>query len=279
MTNRASEQPDPQSREVYSGADSSAFLRLVASRTAEKQAAFFLPHLRPGMELLDCGCGLGTITVGLARAVAPGRVVGIDLDADQIARAQQYAADQKVSNLRFETASIYELPFPDGSIDAIFSHAVFTHLGDPMAALADLYRVLRPGGVVGIRNSDIDGHLLTPADPLLMRFWQILGRLFERNGGNPYLGKQQRALLRQAGFVNVQASASYDCYGTEETTRLWAAIPAGYLLEEKSVKQFSEYGLAEPFELESMSKAWQKWGENPDALFAHSFGEAVGWKA
>jgi ubiquinone/menaquinone biosynthesis C-methylase UbiE len=279
MTNRASKQPDEQPREVYSGADSSAVLRLVASRTADKQAAFFLPHLRSGMELLDCGCGLGSITVGLARVVTPGRVVGIDLDAYQIARAQQYTADEKVSNLRFETANIYELPFADDSFDAVFSNAVFTHLGDPMAALREIYRVLRPGGVVGIRNVDFDGHLLTPADPLLMRFWQLLGAQFERNGGNAYLGKQQRALLRQAGFVQVQASASYDCYGTEQTSRFWAGMIAGYILEEKSVKQFREYGLAERSELERMSEAWQAWGEKPDALFADAYGEAVGWKA
>jgi ubiquinone/menaquinone biosynthesis C-methylase UbiE len=279
MPNLASEQADSPSREVYSGADSGAVLRLVASRTADKQAAFLLPHLRPGMELLDCGCGLGSITVGLARVVAPGQVVGIDKDASQIERTQKYAFDQNIPNLRFETANLYALPFPEGSFDVVFSHAVLTHLGDPLTALREIYRVLKPGGVVGIRNADFDGHLLTPADPLLLHFWQILGMQFERNGGSPYLGKQQRALLRQAGFRNVQASASYDCYGTAEATRHWAGVMAGYLREDKSVKQFVEYGLAERPELERMSQAWLAWGEHPEALFADAYGEAVGWKA
>jgi hypothetical protein len=132
--------------------------------------------------------------------------------------------------------------------------------------------------MVGIRNSEFDGHIITPADPLLLRSLKSLASQFERNRGNPHFGKQQRAFLRQAGFVNVQASASYDCYGTAETTRHWAAVMANYLREAKSIKQFVEYGLADRHEVESMSNAWEKWGENPDALFADSFGEAVGWK-
>ena len=68
--------------------DSTMTLRQHASRTAEKHAGWFVPYLRPGMTLLDCGCASGSITVGLAEAVAPGHVTGIDISEVEIGRAE-----------------------------------------------------------------------------------------------------------------------------------------------------------------------------------------------
>ena len=94
MNHTTSQSPDSHSdqSEVYSHADSAAATGLFARRTALSQAAFFLPHLRPGMSLVDCGCGPGTITVNLAEIVVPDQVVGIDIDAGAIESAQALAA-------------------------------------------------------------------------------------------------------------------------------------------------------------------------------------------
>jgi ubiquinone/menaquinone biosynthesis C-methylase UbiE len=279
MTNLASGQPERRLGEAYCGTGSQAAPRHLANRSADQHAAFLFPHLRPGMELLDCGCGPGSITVGLARVVAPGRVVGIDKDASQVEAANVRLADQQVLHLRFETADIYALPFPDASFDAIYSNAVLVYLNDPLAALHELYRVLKPGGVIGIRNPAAEGRLFTADDPLLHHFWQIFRELNRDKGGIPGLGKQQRALLRQAGFVNPQASATYDCYGTAETTRYWGGFMAEFLREDDVIQQFVTQGLAERPELERMSQAWRVWGEQPDVMFMDAFCEAVGWKA
>src|SRR4051795_8294283 len=72
----------------------------LARRTAATCAAFFLPYLRPGMRLLDCGCGVGSSTVALAEAVAPGEVVGIDPQPEQVARARALAVERNVGNVR-----------------------------------------------------------------------------------------------------------------------------------------------------------------------------------
>src|SRR5215467_7322601 len=74
---------------------------IMASRTAEHVAGFLLPHLGAGIRLLDCGCGPGSISVGLARVVAPGEVVGIDIEATQVEAAQKRAHELGVSNARF----------------------------------------------------------------------------------------------------------------------------------------------------------------------------------
>src|SRR5262245_59048725 len=113
----------------------------LARRTAAVQAAFFLPNLRPGMRVLDVGCGPGTITLGLAEAVAPGEVAGVDVREDRLALARAAATERKVPNTRFEIGDVYALPFPDAAFDAVLVHAVLEHLPDPGRALAAVRRV------------------------------------------------------------------------------------------------------------------------------------------
>ena len=75
-------------REQYTMGYGPAATAIMAQRTAESHAAFFLPHLEPGMSLLDCGCGPGTITLGFADLVAPGEVVGTEIEEAHVALAR-----------------------------------------------------------------------------------------------------------------------------------------------------------------------------------------------
>ena len=119
-------------KESYSQRANAAFESELALRTAAKEAAFFLSHLRPGMRLLDLGSGPGSITLGLAEKVSPGEVVGVDLQPSQVEKAQALSAARGVKNVRFEVADVYRLPFPDGSFDAVVAHVVLMHLSKPM---------------------------------------------------------------------------------------------------------------------------------------------------
>ncbi len=119
-------------QERYTLGYESEVMQYIQSRTAEKEAKFFLPQLRSGMSLLDCGCGPGTITAGLARAVSTCSVVGIDMDEGQIGLAQSDSTSRGITNVRFETDSVFELPYPDNSFDAVFAHALLHYLSpDP----------------------------------------------------------------------------------------------------------------------------------------------------
>ena len=89
-------------------------------RTAAREAGFLLPHLSAGMRLLDCGCGPGSITVGMAEAVAPGQVVGIDIEPNEYRLTWSQAAERTCTNLRFAVADVYRLPFADNVFDATF---------------------------------------------------------------------------------------------------------------------------------------------------------------
>src|SRR6266851_1149227 len=135
---------------------------------AKRCASFVLPHLRPGMRLLDCGCGPGTVTSELAKAIAPGEAVGIDLEASQIDIARHHALELGMTNLKFDVADLLKLPYPDESFDAVFTHEVLVHLAFPIVALGEIYRVLRSGGMIAIREPIMDKAIFSPEDPLLV---------------------------------------------------------------------------------------------------------------
>src|SRR6202021_2279019 len=102
---------------TYTHGHHEAVLRSHTWRTAENSAAYLLPHLRPGLSLLDIGCGPGTITADLARLVAPGGVVGVDAPAEVVAQAEAHATSCGVTNARFEVGDLFALAYGEGTFD------------------------------------------------------------------------------------------------------------------------------------------------------------------
>jgi SAM-dependent methyltransferase len=271
-------QPSPEPREQYTHGHGPVITRILGQRTAASHAAFFTPYLRSGMRLLDCGCGPGSITLGLAQCVAPGEVVGVDMAENQLEQARAAATEQGVSNARFETANVYALPFPDGSFDAVFSHAVVEHLREPIVALKEMYRVLKPGGVLGLRNADRAGELFWPPNPTLIGLHETWNRLLQHNGSDPFIGRRLRSLLNEIGLECVEASAAYECHGTTDSVQLASASAAGYF-SGTFADQVMALGWLDSAEVERIREAWKAWGEDPDAFWARTWCEAVGWKA
>lgn len=173
--------------EFYSISDATAQEAYVGTRRARDWVPFFLPHLRPGMRLLDCGCGVGSITRDLAELVAPGEVVGIDLDGGQLDGARAEAARGGLTNVRFEVASIYDLPFPAGSFDAVLAHTLIFHLSEPLRAIRTLRRMLAPGGVACVSDDDWGTAVSSPAGGAWERALAVLTRVVEHNGASPLL--------------------------------------------------------------------------------------------
>src|SRR6266536_1217446 len=89
-------------------AEHRAFL---SSRTDTREAVFFLPFLKPGMRLLDCGCGMGALTASLAEWLAPGEVIGIDREPSQVDAARTWAGEKGIQNVRFEIGNIYDIAY------------------------------------------------------------------------------------------------------------------------------------------------------------------------
>ena len=268
---------DPR-REVYTHGYSPQVAAYMGARTASRQATFMLPHLRVGMRLLDCGCGPGSITVDLAAAIAPGQAEGIDIEASQIAAARAHAIERGLANVHFQVGTIYELPFPTGSFDAVYANTVIQHLRDPLRALREMRRVLVPGGIIGLRDDDWGTFLLEPSTPLL-RLWPSLNvKVWAHNGGDPCLGRKHRRLLKQAGFVRTQGSSSAESYGSVEATSGITAVMVEHHRAPAFVQVVLEEGWADHSELEAMYSEVLSWGERDDAFLSLTFCETIGWK-
>lgn len=264
-------------RAAYERWVGSAHLDAHARRTARRNAAFFLPFLRPGMSVLDAGCGPGSITLGLAEAVAPGPVTGVDISSASLERARALAAARGTANVVFEQHHLRALPYAHGTFDAVFGHAVMQHLDDPEAVLAELYRVLKPGGVIGLGDADFDGAIYWPEGELLERSMDVVAGL-RAGAGDARVGKRLRGLLAGAGFVQVSAGVRAGADGDARSVAATGAYWANYLEQEPLTAYAEALGLATRSELVEMSAAWRRWSTHPGAFWGRFWCEAVGFK-
>ena len=251
---------------TYTHGHHESVLRSHRWRTVENSAAYLLPHLAPGLSLLDVGCGPGTITVDFARRLAPGRVVGIDAAADVIAQAE---------GAEFATGDVYDLAFDDGTFDVVHAHQVLQHLADPVAALREMRRVCKLGGVVAVRDSDYGSFAWYPEIPALERWRALYFRVAIANSGEPNAGRHLLAWAHEAGFTDVQATSSTWCFATPEDRAWWGGTWADRVTDSAIAQQARAEGFASEAELREIADAWRAWAVDPDAWYSVQHGEVI----
>jgi ubiquinone/menaquinone biosynthesis C-methylase UbiE len=234
-----------------------------AGRRIATSAAFYLPHLQPGMALLDCGCGPGAITIDFAEALAPTEVIGVDVDDRALDRARKAGAERGVSNVRFEHGDIYRLNFADASFDAVWTASTMQWLRRPRKAIAEIRRVLKPGGVYGSRDRATRGDLFGNSNPLVRLSWRLHYRLNARNGLSPTLSGNLRALLLQAGFKNVLTAGSYENYGNQEGARFASGLYRSSLESESFGGRMVDLGWITADKRADRIDAWNAWAADP----------------
>ncbi len=258
----------------------SDFLDFFSDRHASTHAAFFTSHLKPGMRILDCGCGPGSITLDLAELVSPGQVVGLDIGTTQIEKARKLQNARNVVNVEFRLGDLNQLSFDDDTFDAVFSHGVIEYSRDPVHSFAEIRRVLKSNGVFGGRHGDWGGFLLATDNSYTRKAFALFVRLMRLNGGDPYFGRRQPSYLRKAGFSRMVCSASYDCWTPNpETARRVGRLMKAYFLSEEFVNPALQRGLVDHKTLDRIQSAFDDWGENPDVFAAEAWGEAVALKS
>jgi SAM-dependent methyltransferase len=259
--------------DTYTHGHHESVLRSHRWRTAANSAAYLLDRLEPGMRLLDVGCGPGTITVDLAARVAPGEVIGVDREPSVIDEAQRLLAPD--AQIEFRTGDVYGLDFPDASFDIVHAHQVLQHLTEPVAALVELRRVLRPGGILAVRDSDYGGFVWAPADPPLDRWMALYHDVCRQNGADADAGRHLLGWAQAAGFAEIEPSSSTWTFADPDTRSWWGSLWADRVTSSAFADQAVAYGLSTLAELEEIAAAWRAWAEHDDAFFAVLHAELI----
>lgn len=204
-------------------------------RTAENSTPYLLPTLQhlssnnPNLTLLDVGAGSGTITASLAKYIPPtGRITAVDLSPEIIARASEHAqtipgAAEKIT---FQApVSVYSLTdtFGENAFDVVHAHQVLCHLDSPVEALKEMLRVVKPGGVVAVREIDMRTWSMYPDTEVMRRWIRVQFASHEAAGGSNMAGPSLVAWAMKAGAKRgeIEASMGTWLYSTEEERRVW----------------------------------------------------------
>ncbi len=252
----------------------------MAQRTASRDLGFLLPHLSAGMAVLDCGCGPGSITIGLAEIVAPGEVVGLDIEPRQLEAARRLAAERAIPNIRFERGSVYELPFADATFDVAVAHFVLEHVSDPLRALREIRRVLRPGGIAAIKDPYYPAFTFRPQTTELRRFADLSEKVRTHNGASDAYAADLRAYLLEAGFERTEAKAGLETTaGGEEAARVLPMMLQNQVREPAFRETVLGQGWATEGELDAIAAAAPELAARDDLFGFVVFVSALGWVA
>ena len=254
------------------------YIEFLSRRDVGSHAAHLIPYLKPGLRVLDFGCGPGTITVDLAKIVGPGEVHGIDMEASQIAIARSSAEEGGHDNVTFHVGDATDLPFDNDFFDIAHCHSVLMFVPNTRALLTEVMRVLKPGGIISSRETIIDSSFLEPAFYRLDDLWELYSNFVRSDDGHPDMGKEMKDHILKAGFMDVRATASFNVYSTTEDIAFFYTFVEGWFLSDEIVDAAVEYGAGSHRQFDDVRRALRQWSEHPSAFGAIAYGEAIASK-
>lgn len=187
----------------YSAKESTRLTDQATTLTELLHADTFYPA---GSLVLEAGCGVGAQTVILAANSPRAAFTSIDISAESLAVARRRAQEARLTNVAFQQADIFGLPFGPAHFDHVFVCFVLEHLRNPAGALQALMRVLKPGGSITVIEGDHGSAYFHPDSEHARRAIQCLVDLQQQAGGNPLIGRRLYPLLVWAGYRDVNVS-------------------------------------------------------------------------
>lgn len=259
-------------KESYSAGYSPEIINDFQKRTIHQEALFFIKHLNNNMKVLDCGCGPGSISIGIADFLKKGTIILTDIEKRQLEIAKNEADKRNLDNIEYVQCDIYNLPFENSSFDAVFSHAVLQHLSNPQKAINEMYRILKPHGILGVRDDDADSLLIYPYTRKMKYIISHIKQLIPNNGGSPNIGKKYKELLTKAGFEHIICTAS--CGYDSDPDSIHNRADVALKLIEKAGLDFQ----ISIEKVEKMKEDIKKWRNNPFSFSCITWCEGIGIK-
>ena len=201
----------------------------------------------------------------------------MDYAPGPIAEAEALVASTKATNVTFQTADIFSLPFPDASFDVTHAHQVLQHISEPVRALKELKRVTKTGGIVACRETDVKTFIWYPELPALSRWSYITENVARRNDCEPNAGRRLKAWAREAGFKGegIKCSAGTWCFSSHEERAYWGGSMAKRLEESHLGVSAVEEGIATKEEVQETVKALRDWIDNENGWFGLLHGQMI----
>jgi ubiquinone/menaquinone biosynthesis C-methylase UbiE len=162
-----------------------------------------------GSKVLEAGCGVGAQTAIIAAKNPDVRFISVDISESSLESNRRQLKAAGLTNVELRRADLYALPFQPGEFDHAFVCFVLEHLAEPLRALAECQRVLKPGGTLTVIEGDHGSSLFSPASEDAWKTIQCLIDVQARLGGNALIGRTLFPLLRQAGFKEVRVSPRF----------------------------------------------------------------------
>jgi 2-polyprenyl-3-methyl-5-hydroxy-6-metoxy-1,4-benzoquinol methylase len=208
---------------IIDGGEPGAARLAVLGRTLAASSESFLKRtgLRPGVRVLDVGCGSGELTGWMADLVGPAEVVGVDVDLTVLSIARERWGAHP-SAPRFLLADASNMPAALGRFDVVYARFLLSHQTDPLGVLRDLRALCRPGGVVAVEDVDITAMFCEPRSEAFELATALYVRAAVARGAHPRLGSHLAELFEQAGFEDVEAGAVHPTFRDGEGKRLAA---------------------------------------------------------
>ena len=252
-----------------------------SNRTVDNSAAYLAPHLRAGQDVLDLGSGPGTITADLARRTAPGRLVAVEINDEAAALTRAELERQGIGGADVRVgdgARLDLLGIADDSFDVAHAHQVLQYVADPPAVLTELARVVRPGGVVAVRDTDYGAWTWFPEDPALEEWRALYHRVARADGGEPDAGRRLLAWASQADLpahARVELGWSTWVYADPASRAWWGGVWEQRILRSGLAARALQEDWAAESDLQRLSRAWAAWAGTPEAMMTVPHGELL----
>jgi ubiquinone/menaquinone biosynthesis C-methylase UbiE len=253
----------PDANAVYplgsSPGESDRLLRQSQDLAADSAALLDRTGLRPGQHAIDLGCGPRGILGLLAERVAPGgQVTGVDADPVHVAMAAEFAARRGLASVEVLTADARRTGLPSGSFDLVHARTLLINVPGPEEVVAEMARLVRPGGWVAAMEPDIEATVCYPPLAAFDRISEINLVALARHGADPLIGRRVPELFRQAGLGAVGLEARPQLYppGVSRRTNRLDLVRAMW-------PQIAAMGLATRAELEALDAMARPHLEDP----------------